>query len=105
MSDKVIRLPVAKRPNDRAIERRPWGPDRTCDHHGATYFYDESEAEVTCGGCGAKLNPVWVLAQLSAMEGRWIEGRRAYLQLKAEHEKRRRCKCQHCGQMTRIRGM
>ncbi len=102
--DKVVRLPVRKRPNERQLERVPYEPGK-CEHLNVTFFYSEAENEVTCGACGAKLNPIWVIAQLGNQECRWLEARRRYIEAKAEHEKRRRCKCQHCGQMTNIRGM
>jgi len=100
---EVINFPLRRRANDRTLERK--SVLAGCSHFPATYFFCESENEVTCGNCGAKLNPVWVIAQLAMYESRWMDARRRYLQLKTEHERRRSCKCQHCGRMTRIRGM
>ncbi len=102
--DKVVRLPVAHISHDRSLQCVPYKPG-TCQHLGVTYFYSAAESEVTCGGCSARLNPVWVIGQMAQQESQWIEGRKVYLRLKEEHESRKRCKCQHCGRLTRIRGM
>jgi hypothetical protein len=103
MTDNIVKLKVAKRPTDTVIQLKRIEIGE-CQHYNGPFYYDEKLSEVTCG-CGAKLNPIWVIAQLGRQESRWVEGRKAYLQLKAEHEQRWRCKCQHCGKMTRIRGM
>lgn len=64
---------------------------------------DEDLAEVTCSDCGAKLNAISVLMRFATEETRWsrqaADAREAIRALDA----RVRCKCQHCGQMTRIR--
>ncbi|APP85429.1 hypothetical protein CFBP498_38110 [Xanthomonas hortorum pv. vitians] len=64
---------------------------------------DEKKAEVTCRDCGEKINPIWLLMQL-ATEDRMLRDRwasmKAELSLMGERVK---TKCQHCGQMTRIR--
>lgn len=82
-----------------ALKRRP-----ECDHHRVTYQVNPAERDVRCGRCGAPLNPIWVLEQLARSESRLNEAVEVYQQWKAEHEQRSRCKCQHCGRMTRIRG-
>lgn len=73
-----------------------------CSHRTCTYIVDESLAEVQCGDCGAKLEPVWVLRQLCEKEARWNERRKEFLELQEETKGRTRTRCQHCDQMTAI---
>jgi hypothetical protein len=74
-----------------------------CNHTTCTYIVDEKLAEVQCGDCGAKLEPVWVLRQLCEKEARWNDRRREYLELDAHLRERTRTRCQHCDQMTVIK--
>lgn len=64
---------------------------------------DEDLAEVACDDCGEKLNPVAVLARFAREETRWQQECERLRDLRKELDARVRCKCQHCGQMTRIR--
>jgi hypothetical protein len=98
-------VPLVKRERTGAVlNRKVRKLGGGCNHLDGPYYFDEALTEVECG-CGAKLNPVFVISRLAAHESRWRLARETYLNLQAEHEKRARCKCQHCGQMTRIRGM
>lgn len=63
----------------------------------------EDKAEVTCRDCGEKLNPIWVLMRMAKEETKWAYRRSQFIEARAELEKRQRCKCQHCGNMTRIK--
>ncbi|MEA5281413.1 hypothetical protein [Vibrio parahaemolyticus] len=75
-------------------------PYQGCRHK--SFIVDARLNVVECGDCGAKLNPMWTLTELAARESRY---RNHIEQLKAKVEKteaRLRCKCQHCGNMTRI---
>ena len=73
-----------------------------CNHTTCTYIVDEKLAEVQCGDCGAKLEPVWVLRQLCEKEARWNDRRREFLELQTHLRERTRTRCQHCDQMTNI---
>ena len=62
----------------------------------------EEKFHVECGDCGERLDPVYALIRLAREESRLrqlIEGKK---QLVAEIEQKNRCKCDKCGQMTRI---
>lgn len=64
---------------------------------------DEKLAEVKCRACGEKMNPIWVLIQI-ANDERMLSDR--LIALKTECQLlagRVRTKCEHCGNMTRIR--
>lgn len=64
---------------------------------------DEKKAEVTCRDCCEKVNPIWLLMMLATedrvLRDRWA-GMKAELRLMGD---RVRTKCQHCGQMTRVK--
>lgn len=105
----VVKLPVRFRKP--AVEDRvlvvPFevpGPAQ-CDHLMATYIVNQREAEVECGRCRTRLNPMWVLGQLATADRRMAETRNAAAAADAARRERQRCKCQHCGKMTRIRGI
>lgn len=72
-----------------------------CQHKNMTV--DEDLNEVTCDDCDAKLNPVAVLMRFATEESRWQREGERLRELHKELDARVRCKCQHCGQMTRIR--
>jgi hypothetical protein len=104
---KVTRLPVRfKEPpdEDRTLlgpYEPPHHPD--CQHLFVQYWVSPSEAEVTCGKCGTKLNPMWVLGQLATSDRRYAEQQKAAKAAQARLDERRRAKCQHCGKMTRVK--
>lgn len=73
---------------------------RRCQHN--KFIVDEQLGEVECGICGDKLNPIWVLRHLCGEEARYYQ-RLSFLREEAEKAKaKNRCKCEKCGQMTRI---
>ena len=107
--DNVTALPVkfkAAKPEGRALfVAHEVTQDNACTHSpmfGCSYVVDEKLAEVECGKCGAKLNPMWVLTKLAHEDRRMAEGRAAYREEQKRYEERRHTKCQHCDRMTRI---
>jgi hypothetical protein len=102
-ADNVVELnaPFKRREQARQFERVPLGK---CLHYAGqvTYQIDEKLADVTCGGCGEKLNPMFVLAQLMNRESRYAQFRAEYQEEMKRLNERSRTKCQHCGEMTRI---
>lgn len=66
------------------------------------FLVDEKKAEVECGLCHEKLNPMWVLGRIAnddyQLRDRWAN-LKADLQLMGERTK---TKCRHCGKMTPI---
>lgn len=71
-----------------------------CSHK--NFLIDDSLNEVECEQCHAKLNPMWVLSHLAAEESGWRRQEEVARAIEAKLEKRTRCKCDHCGKMTRI---
>ena len=105
MDDKIKRLPVVHRDRDVAIELVHYDPKQPCSHMGCTYRIREGEAEVECGGCGTRLDPMFVLRQLAYEDSMWKRRQEAAVRTAKELEQRVRTKCQHCGEMTRIKGL
>lgn len=104
--EKVKRLPVRFKPpvpEDRTLVR-PFEVAKGggCSHLFCGYVVDEALAEVECGRCGAKLNPMWVLTRLANEDRRMAELRERYQDEQRRLSERSRTKCQHCGKMTRI---
>src|ERR1700679_614538 len=99
--DKVHALPVrAKRALGAGHELSMVAP-AGCWHRGG-YLVDERLAEVTCATCKAKLNPIWVLQQLTMAENRFHDLHARYQDELVRLNARSRTKCEHCGGMTRI---
>lgn len=90
MAAEVISLRVAR---DQYARRK-------CKHLSILVHQDLSEVE--CGDCGQKLNPVALLIRFATEETRWAREGEAIREMRRELDARVRCKCQHCGQMTRI---
>lgn len=63
---------------------------------------DAELAEVECKDCGAKLNPISVLVRYATEESRLSMRIDSMKAEREKLEKRVRCKCDHCGKMTRV---
>jgi hypothetical protein len=72
-----------------------------CQHNHMTI--DDQLWNLKCDDCGASLNPFEALKRLSYEAEKWEQEQKRAVEVRAEIDKRVRCKCQHCGQMTRIR--
>lgn len=103
--DNVKKLPVKFKtpiPPERSLVEVQLGK---CTHRsmfGAAYAVDESLAEVECSLCAAKLNPMWVLAQLASDDRRYFEAHQRYHDEMKRLKERSRTKCNSCGVMTLI---
>lgn len=101
-TENVVQLKTSFKspvPEERFLARVP---TNTCAHWNGPFLVDEKAAQVTCGKCGEKLNPMWVLGQLVQKENRWHEHFARYQEEMQRLGERSRTKCQHCGEMTRI---
>lgn len=104
--DNVTKLPVrfkTRAPNDRTVVAG-WEVHNGggCPHLNVTYIVDDALAEVECGNCGAKLNPMWVLTRIASEDRHMAETQERYHDEMRRLEQRSRTKCTHCGRMTRI---
>ena len=105
--DNVVTLGVRYRgpldaDNPPVLEVVRVGENPCLFQHKGPYLVDEKLAEVECGTCHARLNPMHVLAELARQETRYHEYRRTYLEQVERLRKRSRTKCEHCDKMTRI---
>jgi ribosomal protein S27AE len=99
--DNVVRLQTEFKqpaPEGRYLVRAPLA----CSHFNGPFLVDEKAAEVTCGRCKEKLNPMWVLGQLVQKESRWHEHFERYQDEMKRLAERSRTKCRRCGEMTPI---
>ncbi|ABO60578.1 hypothetical protein LA345_38820 (plasmid) [Burkholderia vietnamiensis] len=83
-------------------ERYLVAPVAECQHFNGPFLVDDTLAEVTCGRCKQKLNPMWVLKQLVQKENRWHAHFARYQEEMKRLAERSRTKCRHCGEMTPI---
>lgn len=104
MSDRTVLEPLSTLPDPSKViclkEARARYMPGKCQHKHMTV--DEDLNEVACDDCGAKLNPVAVLLRFAGEESRWAREGERLRELHKKLDARIRCKCQHCGQMTRI---
>ena len=105
-TDKLIVMtPKAVQPEPPKSERTLMVAHVSCLHD--HFQVCDSAAEVTCGKCGEKLNPMWVLQYLARSESLFKEELKyaqAELRLTAKRiAEKKRAKCQHCGKMTEVR--
>lgn len=105
--DNVVSLGVQYRgpldaDNPPALKVAPRESSPCMFRHKGPYLVDEKLAEVECGTCHAKLNPMHVLGELARQETNWHTYRRTYLEQVQRLRERSRTKCEHCNRMTRI---
>lgn len=105
LDDKITALPVKFKgplPEDRTL----LGPSEVgkskCHHYPGCFIVDSSLAEVTCGECKEKLNPMWVLGQLATRDRNFAEAHTRYHEQMKRLSERTSTKCQHCKKMTRV---
>lgn len=73
----------------------------TCMHTRG-FLLDDTLEHVRCKTCNEALNPMFVLKRLAHQETKYHELQARYQDELARLSERNRCKCEHCGQMTRI---
>jgi DNA-directed RNA polymerase subunit RPC12/RpoP len=81
-----------------------WSNNPQCQH--LIIEVDEEENEVVCEDCGIRLNPVAILWRFAGEESRLfneMQQRKAHIiEMAKRIDAKNRCKCQHCGKMTKI---
>ena len=91
---KVVSIEVARKS---LMERRYHAE---CPH--LQIKIDTLLSEVTCRGCGAKINAVeWI----SIMASEWSRVKQLYERLeasKAAYEEKKTCRCEHCKKVTKV---
>jgi ribosomal protein S27E len=71
-----------------------------CRHN--KYIVGHGLAYVECGLCGEKLEPMWVLGQMCSSQNRLVMHLDELVKDAEKAKGKNRCKCEKCGQMTRI---
>ena len=97
----IARFEKIKREIQLIDGRRSFSDPKFCKH--GQFLVDPEKAEVECGYCGEKLNPMYVLEKLCSEESRFTRERKRYIAILREFKKKSRCKCKHCGKFTDIR--
>ncbi|MCK5614644.1 hypothetical protein KAR91_72940 [Candidatus Pacearchaeota archaeon] len=96
---EVIEFPDMKTMPEAVIEYKDrWKTE--CRH--GKFIVDETRSAVECGRCGEDLNPIWALSELARNDS-YIRNRIDMMnKVLVKAEKKNRCKCEKCGEMTRI---
>lgn len=87
-------------PNDPVVSIQKGRCSRLNQH--GPYLVDESLSLVECGTCKRELNPMFVLKALAESDSALAFRMNSLRKTVEKYEARLRCKCQHCGKMTRI---
>lgn len=105
--DNITRLPVRfqKPPDESRTLFQPWevGKPSACYHD--AFVVDEKKDTVECAKCGERLNPMWVLQYLAGRDRNMADSWKRSQEAMHRLQERSRTKCEHCGHMTRIRGI
>lgn len=104
MADNIKDIGIKfKKPNDNKKMLTLAPRDDGCHKH--SYIVDPELDRVTCANCDKVFNPMAVLTELTRQESRWMMNyRHADEKMKRLSEKQR-TKCNHCGKMTKIKGI
>ncbi len=73
---------------------------RKCQH--VQFEVDESLNIVTCTQCNKELNPMWLVKQMCYEESRILQRINFLHEVEFKARHKTRCKCSHCGHMTKI---
>lgn len=96
---EITKLPVRLKDNSKLISVvDSFGG---CQHRRA--IVDPKLAEVTCGDCGEKLNPIQFLVSLANLERLYENQQIGIAAARKALEERSKCRCTKCGQWTEIR--
>lgn len=94
---KVISLEVVR------ASRQSRMMSQQCPHHNCKL--DASHTVLSCKDCGKDLNPIeWIVM----MTEEWAYVQRLfeqYREMKSRYEGKTRCRCEHCGKLTKIKPM
>ncbi|HHG3329084.1 TPA: hypothetical protein ACPVYZ_004250 [Vibrio parahaemolyticus] len=71
-----------------------------CKHN--RFTVDTQLGYVKCGICNEHLNPMWVIEQYANSEHRLFQQVNRLSALTKILKDKTKCKCEHCGQMTKI---
>ena len=100
-ADRPTKLPVKNRRQDEGklflVKKDP----TTCQHRGS-FEIDRDGDICTCQDCGQTVSAMFVLDRLRSQESLWARSLENYKDAMQRLSKKKRCKCQHCGKITKI---
>ena len=73
----------------------------TCFNH--IYLIDPKTHKIECEKCKLVFEPMAVLLELAQAESRWHNSLERMKDASAKLEQKKRCKCEHCNKITRIK--
>lgn len=73
---------------------------RPCNH--PSFEVDPADGTVMCAQCGKLLNPIWVIERFAEAESQMVKRYEELQALADQAEKRNRCRCEVCGNQTRV---
>lgn len=89
------------KPPKRVFIRNNKKPEYTdCQH--CHLLLDHATNAVYCADCGEKLDPMWVLSRIADKHNSLYFSYRDLYAKAQRAAKMNRCKCEHCGKMTKI---
>lgn len=103
MSDSnVIELSFDKEQHPRQVfvENNKTPRHDECKH--SALVIDQSTDTVWCKDCDQKLSPMWVLSRIADKHNQFYWNYSEVFEKSKKALKMNRCKCEHCGNMTRI---
>lgn len=92
--DNVVEITIARR--SKYVRK-----ESECRHQRVEL--DEMLLEVTCRDCKVRINPVQFMIDRHQQFQRHIDQYERYRAALAAYDKKTRCKCEHCGRITRVR--
>jgi len=75
--------------------------ESACQH--SAVKIDRLEAMLVCCDCGKEINPIEWIAFMAEHWHRIQDLTRRYSEAKVSYEAKKRCRCEHCGQLTKVR--
>lgn len=99
MDDNIVDFPALGDRPQKALVKAPRYPVK-CKH--GEFIVDDQLDTVECGKCGEKLSPMWVLLQFAYKDSQVRQRFAINEALVEEISKKTKCKCEHCGKLTKI---
>jgi Zn finger protein HypA/HybF involved in hydrogenase expression len=99
--ENILKLPVKTRNpvSDPFLVAVPYSQ---CRHEYGPFEIDERSGKCKCKKCGGDVTPIFVLSELLKIDSLWQRRSETFQDEMKRLSERSRCKCQHCGKMTRI---
>lgn len=77
--------------------------EKRCPHYRLTV--DQALTELNCQDCGVNVNPIVWIADLAELFQALSYERKKLIEARARYEGKKRCRCEHCGKLTKVTPM